>query len=105
MSLQDEGKVRSTIGISNVYDVSILKTLERETGRKVQVVQNRWYEGNKWDREVCKYCIDNGVDYQCVSAALPFRLWSIYISNVVQIVLDFDRITRFIEESISPGNC
>ncbi|TFY64055.1 hypothetical protein EVJ58_g2874, partial [Rhodofomes roseus] len=50
VELQDSGTVR-TIGMSNTYDVRILEKLEQETGRRVQVVQNRWFEGNAWDRE------------------------------------------------------
>jgi len=61
IALQDEGKVRK-IGLSNAYDVSLLKALEVE--RQVQVVQNRWYEGNMWDRKVFKYCKENGIEYQ-----------------------------------------
>ncbi|KAG5649808.1 hypothetical protein H0H81_001915 [Sphagnurus paluster] len=61
MSLQDEGKVR-LIGISNAYDVNLLHALSRE--RKVQVVQNRWYQGNEWDRLVHTYCKHNDVMYQ-----------------------------------------
>jgi len=61
--LQDEG-ILKTIGISNTYSVEILETLERKTGRRVQVVQNRWHEGNRWDRDVCSYCRKNGIQYQ-----------------------------------------
>jgi diketogulonate reductase-like aldo/keto reductase len=61
MQLQDEGKVR-LIGVSNTYDVRILQTLSKE--RKVQVVQNRWYEGNEWDQKVLSYCRESGVMYQ-----------------------------------------
>jgi len=32
--------------------------------RKVQVVQNRWYEGNMWDPDVWRYCKDHGIEYQ-----------------------------------------
>ncbi|KAH0828036.1 NADP-dependent oxidoreductase domain-containing protein [Lanmaoa asiatica] len=32
--------------------------------RKVQVVQNRWYEGNMWDPDVWMYCRDHGMEYQ-----------------------------------------
>jgi diketogulonate reductase-like aldo/keto reductase len=60
-ALQTEGKVHK-IGLSNIYDVVLLKALEEE-GR-VQVVQNRWYEGNQWDRDVCRYCRENGIQYQ-----------------------------------------
>jgi diketogulonate reductase-like aldo/keto reductase len=61
MSLQDAGKVR-LIGISNVYQVDILEALSKQ--RKVQVVQNRWYQGNGWDREVLNYCQTNNIMYQ-----------------------------------------
>ncbi|KAJ7598068.1 Aldo/keto reductase [Mycena floridula] len=61
MSLQDSGKVRM-IGVSNTYEVSTLEALSRE--RKVQVVQNRWFEGNQWDTGVLKYCRANEIVYQ-----------------------------------------
>lgn len=61
MQLQDSGKVK-LIGVSNMYDVEVLKALGNE--RKVQVVQNRWHEGNQWDREVVRYCKANGIFYQ-----------------------------------------
>ncbi|KAI6157911.1 NADP-dependent oxidoreductase domain-containing protein [Pisolithus tinctorius] len=61
IATQDAGTVRK-IGISNVYDVRMLITLGQL--RKVQVVQNRWYEGNNWDREVWQYCRDNHIEYQ-----------------------------------------
>ena len=63
MQLQDEGKVKY-IGVSNTYDVRVLEALEREGGRRVQVVQNRWYEGNGWDKEVLAWCKRFGVQYQ-----------------------------------------
>ena len=59
--LQDEGKVR-LIGVSNTYDVKILAALDK--ARKVQVVQNLWYEGNDWDQEVFNYCKENEIMYQ-----------------------------------------
>ena len=62
MKLQDEGKVRM-IGVSNTYDVKILAALQK--ARKVQVVQNRWYEGNKWDKQVFNYCLQHEIMYQC----------------------------------------
>jgi len=61
MKLQDEGKVRM-IGMSNTYDVKILAALQKV--RKVQVVQNAWYEGNKWDKEVFNFCQQHGIIYQ-----------------------------------------
>lgn len=62
-SLQDEGKIH-LIGVSNTYEVGLLKTLEQE--RAVQVVQNRWHDGNGWDKEVVKYCKEHGTMYQYV---------------------------------------
>ncbi|KAK0448715.1 NADP-dependent oxidoreductase domain-containing protein [Armillaria borealis] len=61
ITLQDEGKIRM-IGVSNTYDVGVLRALGQE--RQVQVVQNRWYEGNAWDQDVVRYCKTNGVAYQ-----------------------------------------
>ncbi|KAF9050186.1 NADP-dependent oxidoreductase domain-containing protein [Panaeolus papilionaceus] len=61
MKLQDEGKVRM-IGVSNTYDVRILAALQK--ARKVQVVQNRWYEGNGWDHAVLNYCREHDIMYQ-----------------------------------------
>jgi len=63
IALQDSGRVKA-IGVSNTYDVAILEALEKQGGRKVQVVQNRWYEGNQWDKDVWSYCRENGVQYQ-----------------------------------------
>ena len=60
---QDEGRVR-VIGLSNTYDPTLLARLGEDTGRAVQVVQNRWYERNGWDREVVEWCRANGAQYQ-----------------------------------------
>ncbi|KAI0081940.1 Aldo/keto reductase [Panus rudis PR-1116 ss-1] len=63
VALQDSGQVKF-IGVSNTYDVATLEALEREGGRRVQVVQNRWFEGNQWDKAVLDYCRKNGIQYQ-----------------------------------------
>ncbi|KZT10871.1 Aldo/keto reductase [Laetiporus sulphureus 93-53] len=63
IKLQNAGTVK-IIGVSNTYDVNIIEMLEKQTGRPVQVVQNRWYEGNQWDPEVCSYCRKRGIQYQ-----------------------------------------
>jgi diketogulonate reductase-like aldo/keto reductase len=70
MKLQDEGKVRM-IGLSNIYDVTLLAALHK--AKQVQVVQNRWYEGNHWDKQVFDYCRDHEIMYQCVSTLLSLR--------------------------------
>jgi len=59
--LQQEGKV-GLIGISNCYRIRILLALGREA--PVNVVQNRWFEGNGWDKDILDYCNSNGIRYQ-----------------------------------------
>ncbi|CAE6395003.1 unnamed protein product [Rhizoctonia solani] len=59
--LRNEGLVRR-IGVSNTYDVQTLELLQ--SIGKVDVVQNRWYEGNAWDVHVYKYCLDHGIVYE-----------------------------------------
>lgn len=65
VTLQDSGIVRK-IGVSNTYDVRTLEALERDGGRRADVVQNRWFEGNQWDNDVWAYCVKHGIQYQCV---------------------------------------
>ena len=62
--IRDEGVVRA-IGLSNTYDVDVVRKLSTgEEGRGVEVVQNRWYERNGWDKDVAGYCRENGIMYQ-----------------------------------------
>ncbi|KAF7985058.1 hypothetical protein HWV62_8909 [Athelia sp. TMB] len=61
VDLQDQGKVHK-IGVSNTYDVETLERLGMK--REVQIVQNRWHEGNNWDPAVFRYCKRNGIEYQ-----------------------------------------
>ena len=65
MGLAESGQVKQ-IGLSNVYDAQMLQRLVKDSGRKVDVVQDRWYEGNGWDAEVVDWCRRNGVQYQYV---------------------------------------
>ncbi|KAL5507048.1 hypothetical protein ACEPAH_6504 [Sanghuangporus vaninii] len=60
-SLKEQGTVRM-IGVSNAYQVSIIELLDAE--HKVEVVQNRWYQENDWDKDVVKYCKEHGAMYQ-----------------------------------------
>jgi diketogulonate reductase-like aldo/keto reductase len=63
VSFQDEGRVRA-IGLSNTYDPTILSRLGKDSGRGVEVVQNRWYERNGWDRRTVEWCRTHGAQYQ-----------------------------------------
>ncbi|KAF8547282.1 Aldo/keto reductase, partial [Imleria badia] len=71
MATQDAGTV-CKIGVSNMYNVHILAALGEL--RKVQVVQNRWYEGNMWDPDVWQYCKDHGIEYQFMTFSSLYRL-------------------------------
>ncbi len=75
VGLQDSGLVRK-IGVSNTYDVGILEALEGEGGRRTDVVQNRWFEGNQWNNDVWAYCVRHGIQYQYVHLFLPFETQS-----------------------------
>lgn len=68
MRLQDEGKVRM-IGLSNAYDLQVIQRLHEM--RKVQVVQNRWYEKNLWDKDVWSFCMKQGIQYQYAFPVTP----------------------------------
>ncbi|KAJ7268662.1 NADP-dependent oxidoreductase domain-containing protein [Mycena haematopus] len=61
-ALQDAGGQVRKIGVSNTYDVQTLEALSAV--RQVQVVQNRWHERNGWDKKICSYCRDHGIEYQ-----------------------------------------
>lgn len=89
VSLQDSGKVKH-IGVSNTYDVSVLEALEQKTGRRVQIVQNRWYEGNQWDNQVWKYCQTNGIQYQYVTTTFVcFMRSSSLVSCVIRPAIGY----------------
>ncbi|OCB90352.1 Aldo/keto reductase [Sanghuangporus baumii] len=80
-SLKEQGKVRM-IGVSNAYQVSIIELLDAE--HKVEVVQNRWYQENDWDKDVVKYCspsllkhrtvLEFAQNLQCTPAQVIFCL-------------------------------
>lgn len=91
-ALQDEGRVH-LIGVSNAYKVSILQAMAQE--RPVQVVQNRWYEKNGWDKDVFRYCKENGVMYQYVYSFHNFGWMKLSgLLRPIQIILDSNRITE-----------
>lgn len=63
IKLQDLGKVRA-IGIRNVYSVGLLERLGKESGRPVQIVQDRWRSRNNWDSNILDWCRKNGAQFQ-----------------------------------------
>jgi len=85
MQLQDEGKVHM-IGVSNCYDVGVLKSLIDQSGRMLDVVQNRWYEGNGWDSDVMEFCKTHGIHYESfwTLSGSPTLLKSPAIQDIVR---------------------
>lgn len=52
------------IGISNCYDLDMLKRLYADAQIKPSVVQNRFYRESGYDRQLRKWCEDQGIRYQ-----------------------------------------
>jgi diketogulonate reductase-like aldo/keto reductase len=59
----ESGAVRQ-LGISNCYDLSVLKQLQRWARVKPAVVQNRFYADTGYDVEIRAFCQEHGVVYQ-----------------------------------------
>lgn len=52
------------LGISNCYDLKVLKDLYDSVKVKPAVVQNRFYKQSGYDKELRKFCKHNGIIYQ-----------------------------------------
>ena len=52
------------LGISNCYDVSILRALYDDASVKPRVVQNRFYSDSGFDTELRSFCASHGIVYQ-----------------------------------------
>ena len=52
------------IGISNIYSIKALSGLWKESVVKPAVVQNRFYEDTKYDKEIMEFCKSKGIIYQ-----------------------------------------
>ncbi|KAF8305856.1 Aldo/keto reductase [Clavulina sp. PMI_390] len=63
VALRDEGSVK-LIGISNIYDPELLQNIWEVSGVKPDIVQNRWYSGNAWDRGVVDFCTEHSIHYE-----------------------------------------
>jgi len=61
--LVKEGVVRQ-IGISNCYDLQILKMLVEECEITPSVVQNRFYAQTRYDLELRRFCREKGIYFQ-----------------------------------------
>src|SRR5579859_2645681 len=53
------------LGISNVASLRTLRTLCSELPPStIQIVQNRFWADSNWDKDIRKYCKENGIVYQ-----------------------------------------
>jgi diketogulonate reductase-like aldo/keto reductase len=61
-ALHDSGRAR-LLGVSN-FNLGQLEALWRQARVRPSIVQNRCYAVRGWDREVRRFCADNGLVYQ-----------------------------------------
>ena len=58
-----EGTVHS-LGISNIYDPSLLEFMWNTATVKPRVVQNRFYPATNYDKEIREFCLAHDITYQ-----------------------------------------
>lgn len=61
--IYDSGEAKA-IGISNCYDLSVLKRLYDEAKIKPSILQNRFYSESDYDREIRAWCETKDIRYQ-----------------------------------------
>ena len=61
--LYDKGEVRH-LGISNCYDLELLKHVYKDARVKPSFVQNRFYADTGYDKELRAWCINHNIAYQ-----------------------------------------
>jgi diketogulonate reductase-like aldo/keto reductase len=79
-----EKKEVGQIGISNCYDLDVLKYIYKNSKIKPSVVQNRFYNQTSYDKELRKWCQENEIKYQSFWSltANPHILGSTTIQNL-----------------------
>ncbi|MBF0366939.1 MAG: aldo/keto reductase [Oligoflexia bacterium] len=53
-----------TLGISNCYSLTALKSIAKEAKIKLSILQNRFYRESGHDKAIREWCQENGVVYQ-----------------------------------------
>ncbi|WP_428026774.1 aldo/keto reductase family protein [Arcobacter sp.] len=61
-SFYEKGKTKN-IGISNCYDIRVLKALYKEAKIKPTILQNRFYKDSDYDKEIRVFCKENNIKY------------------------------------------
>merc|ERR1712166_1230836 len=59
-----EAGIVGQLGIGNCYDLSFLQKLFAAAKIKPVVLQNRFYAKTGYDKELRKFCLENGMKYQ-----------------------------------------
>ncbi len=59
-----EKKEAGQLGISNCYDLDVLKYLYDNSTVKPSIIQNRFYEHSGYDRDIRAWCKEKGIIYQ-----------------------------------------
>lgn len=74
------------LGISNCYDLEMLKRLYKEAEIKPTIVQNRFYDETNYDNDLRSWCQNSGVSYQSfwTLTANPHILASDTIQSLAQ---------------------
>ncbi len=52
------------LGISNCYDIDVLKALYADARVKPAILQNRFYKETAYDAELRRWCVQQGIIYQ-----------------------------------------
>ena len=58
-----EKEKTKNIGISNCYDIRVLKALYKEATVKPTILQNRFYKDSDYDKEIREFCKENSITY------------------------------------------
>ena len=53
-----------TLGVSNVYDLELLRQIFEFASTKPAVLQNRFYAGSGYDADIRAFCAEKGITYQ-----------------------------------------
>ena len=61
--LYKDGKVKN-LGISNIYDIKLLKQIYNKALIKPKFIQNRFYQQSGYDTEIREFCHTNDMVYQ-----------------------------------------
>ena len=62
-TIQKAGGARQ-LGISNCYDIEVMRSLYADADVKPAVLQNRFYQETVYDAELRRWCSEHGVIYQ-----------------------------------------